>query len=318
MIVQSHTADTLKRLTMLISPEGEWLFPDSPEFLALLGDPEPDYDGVGYAVRNLGFVKFEILDQLVIELELHPRNVQQRALRAAQQQVLASTIRLFRFKYWDKGWQSEISSSADSVVARLDELCAPAFLPADSERFRIEPRDVAALFGNAPHAPRGLRLIAQKWRALFGRFDLSILTLASQHQLLPRFAIVGVQNSEPVFRFLGDGHRWVGERDRFNVIGGRVEHLPDKEYGAWVSEFYRSVADSGQPRYDLVTAAMRYDPGGREPANQGPQRVVSYERLLLPWKTPSDEVFVTSCAKLLDSDAAANFEPAEDDSSVIR
>lgn len=308
-----RAGESAKRLTILISPEGEWLFPDSPEFLAILGDPSPDYDAVGYAVRNLGFIRFEIIDHLVIEVELHPRNVHERAVRAAQQQLLASTVRLFRLKYWDKEWRSEISSSADGIVGRLDELCAPSFLPTVSDRFRIEPRDISLLFGNSALPPLGLRLIAQKWRASFARFDLTILSLASQHQLLPRFAIVGVQSGEPVFRYLGDGHRWVGENSRVNMLGNKVAHLPDREYGAWVSEFYRSVADSGQPRYDLVTASMHYESQGSDPP-----RTVSYERLLLPWKTPSNEVFVTSCAKLVEKDRGANLDEDDDDSSVIK
>src|SRR5205823_9762601 len=59
----------------------------------------------------------------------------------------------------------------------------------------------------------------------------------------------------------------------------------DLEYGQWLSEFYKFVASSRQPRYDLVTAQVR-DQDERD----SPRRTVCYERLLLPWKTPSNEV----------------------------
>ncbi len=67
---------------------------DSAEFRAALGDPEPDYDGAAFAVENLGFIRFQILDNSIIEVDLHPRNVEIPALLAVQQQLLTSHIRL--------------------------------------------------------------------------------------------------------------------------------------------------------------------------------------------------------------------------------
>ena len=89
----------MKRLTMLVSGEGEWLVENSPEFLAALGDPEPDYGATAFAVRNLGFIRFQMLDDSVIEVDLHPRNTQLPALLAVQQQILSSRVKLFRIKY---------------------------------------------------------------------------------------------------------------------------------------------------------------------------------------------------------------------------
>ncbi len=53
----------MNRLTMLVTPDGRWVLEDSAEFLAALGDPDPDYDGASFAVKNLGFIKFQVLDQ---------------------------------------------------------------------------------------------------------------------------------------------------------------------------------------------------------------------------------------------------------------
>ena len=55
--------EAVQRLTMLITPDGEWLSPDTPDFLAALGDPAPDYDSVAFAVKNLGFIKFQIIER---------------------------------------------------------------------------------------------------------------------------------------------------------------------------------------------------------------------------------------------------------------
>jgi len=81
---------------MLVTAKGEWVFEDSAEFLAALGDSNPDYDAASFAVKNLGFIKFQILDDSIIEIELHPRNVELPALLAVQQQLLSSRVNLFR------------------------------------------------------------------------------------------------------------------------------------------------------------------------------------------------------------------------------
>src|SRR6516165_1235498 len=98
---------------MLLTSEGQWVFEDSAEFLAALGDPNPDYDAASFAVKNLGFIKFQILDGSIVEIELHPRNVQLPALLAVQQQLVSSEVRLFRIKYFDTVWRSEIMTAAE-------------------------------------------------------------------------------------------------------------------------------------------------------------------------------------------------------------
>ena len=109
---------------------------------------------------------------------------------------------------------------------------------------------------------------------------------------------VKARDGDPVFRFIGDGFKWLQNEYQFNGIGERIENLPDKEYGGWLSEFYKSVATSGQPRYDIVTAAIQADAEKRKPY------LTRYERLLLPWRTPSEEVFVTLSSQRLDGEDA--------------
>lgn len=291
---------SVKRLTMLITPDGKWVFPDTAEFYAALGDPAPDYDAAAFAIKNLGFVGFQVIEQSVIEIELHPRNVELPALLAAQQQLLASHVPLFRIKYLDTAWQSEISSSAEHTIARLSELCAPVFTPEMSERYLVEPQDFSAVFEDQDSE---LRPLAQKWRVTFGHFDPSVISLAVQHQLLSRLMIAGMKprDREPVWRFIGEGHRmWIGEEYQLLGLGEKVENMPDKEYGGWASQYYQSVAVSGQPRYDMITAVVSY-----QKESGVPRRSVRYERLMLPWKTPSDEVFVTMCSRTISRGAVS-------------
>ena len=93
------------------------------------------------------------------------------------------------------------------------------------------------------------------------------------------------------------------------MIGEKLENLPDKDYGGWASEFYKSVASTGEPRYDYVTAAIRRRPD---------TFVTRYERLLLPWKTPSDEVLVTLWSRGLSSSVVESAAPDEVESVIVR
>ncbi len=304
----------MKRLSMLVTPDGRLVSPVSPDFLAALGDFDPDYDAPAFAVKNLGFIRFDTLNDSIVEIELHPRNVTLLALLAAQQELMSLHVRLFRIKYLDSTWHSEISASSEQAVARLSELCAPAFQLPPAEQFLVEPSDHTKLFDD-DDSP--LRPLLQKWRISFAQFDPGVISLAVEYGLWSRMIIFGLKapEFEPVFRFVGARNSngiWLGRDSQINVIGEKVRNQPDKEYGAWVSQFYKSVATTGQPRYDIVTAAIQTSHDHTQ------AYVTRYERLLLPWKTPSEEVFVTMWSKRLGDEAADMFSPSETSSSVVR
>lgn len=298
----------MKRLTMLVTPDGQWVMENSGEFFAALDDPDPDYDAVSFAVKNQGFIKFQILDQSVIEVELHPYTVELPALLAVQQQLITSNVALFRIRFFTSSWQSEILSDRDLAISRLSELCAPKFAPSAKERFLVEPQEYSKLY-DSDDSP--LQLLAQKWRMSFGHFDPSVISFAIKQQLLSRMIIAGVKppDADPIFRFIGDGHaNWLDPDYHLHAIGEKMENQPDKEYGRWVSSFYKNVARSGQPRYDYVTASIQRPPG---------TLVTRYERLLLPWKTPSDEILVTLSSRGL-REGVGKAVIADCDSSILK
>ena len=70
----------MKPLTLLVTPDGQWVLSGSGDFLAALGDYDPDYDAETFAVKNLGFIKFQMVAPAIVEVVLHPRNVQLPAL----------------------------------------------------------------------------------------------------------------------------------------------------------------------------------------------------------------------------------------------
>src|SRR5205807_2233001 len=137
-----------------------------------------------------------------------------------------------------------------------------------------------------------------KWRMSFGLFDASVISLAVKHGMLSRLIIVGVTpgRGEPQWRFIGDGHKWIGDNYHLRGIGEKVQNMPDKDYGNWATEYYKSVAIARQPRYDLVTGMIKYQDTDGKPAVRR-----RYERLMLPWRTTSAEVFVTMCSTGVDN-----------------
>ncbi len=166
--------EIVEHLTILVSPEGQWVLPGTSDFFAALGDPDPDYDAVSFAVRNLGFIKFEVIRQSIVEIELHPRNAELPALLAVQQQLLSSDQRLFRIKYFD-----EELAFRNFVLGRGHDLAPVRAVPAALHAFgaRPVPRRAAG-FRTAVRgrATTTLRVIAQKWRVSFGHFDPNIIT----------------------------------------------------------------------------------------------------------------------------------------------
>src|SRR4051794_37378261 len=97
---------------------------DSREFHALLNDPRPDYDAAMFAVRNLGFIAIK-QHGAALEIILHPRSVERRAVDAAIAMLGSLSATLFRITYLTDSWQPETLASARDAATRLAELCRP-------------------------------------------------------------------------------------------------------------------------------------------------------------------------------------------------
>jgi hypothetical protein len=137
-------------IELLIGPDGRWFRENSPELFAELGDFRPDFDSTLFAIKNLGFIKFARYDSLV-EITMHPRNVEELALHALQKLVSTSHARMFRINHFDLLWEHEIVSSAREAVVRLSGLyetlnsnhLRPPMANSSSDRRRRRPRSDA-------------------------------------------------------------------------------------------------------------------------------------------------------------------------------
>jgi hypothetical protein len=277
---------------VLVTSDGRRVLPEGDEFFLTLGRLAPGSEAGGFAVRNLGFIKFQALADGVTAIELHPPSVDHRALMAAERRVTEATGARFRIVFLDAGRQSEPALSVAETIDRLRALRTPPAQPIQTERFHVEPQDYARLLREVDHP---LRLMSDKWRDSFGEFDSTVLPFAADHKFLPRMLIAEFpkRGDDPVFGFIGGDFPWLDSEYRRRAIGEKLETLPDRQYGAWVAGFYKSVALCGEPRFDRVTALVHTG------EDQGSTYAARYERLLLPWRTATGETVVSLLARRL-------------------
>ena len=288
--------------TVLISPEGVCVPGSGPALNEAIGYPDADFDAAGFAVRNLGFIKLETIEDVLLDVEFHPDHVRHCALAAAQAHLCQSPHRLVRLRYLAEAWRTEVAVSAEQAARRLAELCLPYVTVRTDQPFSATPLDERTLF--APVEDSSRRLLFQKWRACFQRFDDTILPFAVQRALADTLIIVGLRpgSDDPVFRYIGEQF-WGFGRDFFlRAIGEKVQQQPDRRYGEWVAQFYREVAHSRQPRYDRIDARIEKSARGSD---------YHYDRLMLPWSTPSGEVLITVSSRFLADKPAAEKAPED-------
>jgi hypothetical protein len=277
---------------LYVTSDGRWVLPEDDRFFATLGRLAPGQEAGGFAIRNLGFIKFQALADGVTAIELHPSSVDRRALIAAERRVSKAAGARFRIVYLDAGRQSEPALSVAEMIDRLRSLRAPPTQSAQTERFHVEPQDYARLLREVDDP---LRSMSDKWRDSCGEFDSTVLPFAADHNFLPRMLIVEFpkRSGDPVFSFIGGGFPWLDPEYRKWAIGEKLETLPDRQYGAWVAGFYKSVASRREPRFDRVTALMHTS------EDQCSTYATQYERLLLPWRTATGETVVSLLARRL-------------------
>jgi hypothetical protein len=285
-------------MDFLITSEGDWLVAGSKEAEARIGYEDPDFDLTAFAVRNLGFVQVTWTSPTKVRVRFHPDQVASGALLGLKGRQNTFGDASIEVDWLTSSWQSKQFTDAGAAIAHVDALASAATTL--QPRYRATPLDIQRL-SHAQAVP--LKLMLQKWRVSFRRFGESVIPFAMQHGLFSRLAIVGVKQREPdpVFRFLGDGFAPLyGEAFVANAPGEKVENQPDKEYALWLRDFYRDVAIRKEPRYDVVDAVLPQ-------AKRGP--FLRYERLLLPWETPSGEIFVTVSSHTIGYGGAANDMP---------
>lgn len=109
---------------IFLAPDGAWLREDSDEFFAALGDPDPDYDAPLFAIKNLGFILVRLVGASLVEVTLHPRNVEPAALRSLQHWLQSFESCSFKLNYMWERWVSENFTARVQLMCRLFDITA--------------------------------------------------------------------------------------------------------------------------------------------------------------------------------------------------
>jgi len=227
----------MQHVSLLATAEGEWIPSDSAALLDLLGDPAPDFDPVGFVVRNLGFVQYELFADNFAQITLFPKRVAMPALRAVQQRILDGPVRVFRLDYLDdetKRWTQELAMNPREAIGRLNRLCGAYAEGPAAPGYDMEPLDLGAVMADECHPAHPL---LRKWRSAFHHFDDGVMPFLAKNGLASHSMVIGVdpKHPDPTFRFIGEGYSVYGGDFFLRAVGHKVADQPDKRYGEWVA-----------------------------------------------------------------------------------
>jgi len=274
----------------VVSDKGEWFRDNDPRLAEAVGFADPALDAIGYALRNMGFIKVTFREAGTVCIVLHPRNTEAAAVGSVTKRIETIDVGRFEIRYLgEEGWVSETHAGALAAATRLRKLCGIDAGARPRERWHLTTVTPAAL---AETGSEVLRLMHQKWRVSFGIFGESVFAFAMRHGLLGRLILAEAKRpgDDLIWRYIGDDFgTFFSEEFRFNAIGNSVREQPDRDYGQWVHAAYHSVVLTGAPRVDYIDA---YLPGSA----RGPW--IRYERLLLPWRLPTGETLVSVSSRI--------------------
>jgi hypothetical protein len=181
--------------------------------------------------------------------------------------------------------EPELLTSSDDIVARLDEIrgaaageaARPAFFLQRMALDRLDEPRRQPMHGawRAWGKARGKLTVAELKRESGAINGGRMLVRVRRDELLETNAI-----SDVVRAYL--------PCERMSMLGREVEEQPDSVYGGWLASAYRELVQDDRPRPGLqLVEAVITRVGGRAVRTR-------YERLLLPWRSPGGDRWITS------------------------
>ena len=292
-------------MTLYISPEGEFLIPGTQAFFDRIGYRNPDFDAGDYSVRNLGFVGIARNAEGALKLRFRPDILTGKAVDGFFRYIAKHPGTSITLEYLADTWMVETWPNDPAALHRIVVLCAQ---PRQTERRPSAPYRTHALRLDQASEDHGnpLKPLFQKWRVSLSTFDDTTLPFLLKFGCASKLIIMAAANrDDPLrFQFIGEGLEFYDRKALYEFIGKPITYQPDKKYASWIAEQYNALIASNEPRLDLVEALIAQPSGA--------VRRSRYERLLLPWSSPSGQVIVT-CASVLisaENDANANDNPS--------
>jgi hypothetical protein len=270
----------------------------SLQFYRLFDYPGPDFNLLDYAVRNLGCIHVRRM-RGATRIRLRAQRFNHLAFEAVAALMLEWNGGRHVFDHGLDAPFMEIVANLNDALAHLEQLM---HISRHDEKGVSLFSDELSL-GRLRHEKRqGLRELIKEWkrrRGILGRDIIEPFRMASNAgpvmvvRALPRGSRCTIEYFGPKFVFYDPC--WT-----LSAIGRDVEEQPDRQYGEESGEVYHLTRMSEKPRLELVDAVIRAP--GRAPVRS------RYERLLLPWRTTTGDVFVSGT-----SFARARFRIGDDE-----
>jgi len=265
------------RAGLLIDDRGEVWADDCPVLMHRLGRKEPDFDLVGYAVRNLGFI------------HLLPNGAN---LRVSAREKLFSPEALITALYWivdcrpqrimlavftGETWTYKIFPNIGLFTAYAERMAAGE--PTVPGRLFAFKQD-AKVLRCRDFAP--VRPVLAHWRAARGCMDEDFSKIFRGKFLQQRGVLVRRISPSAGFTIehFGVGIRTMLPCEALRMVGREVGDAPDAEYSKWVADSFAEAAADERPRIETVRARINISGGAAIDA--------SYHRVLLPWRRGTD------------------------------
>jgi hypothetical protein len=275
----------------LIDRNGKIWEAGDPLLLEALGYPDPDFELLSFAVRNMGAVSIDVGDK-DITLSYRAQTASADALSAAAKFLAKLPPLPVSVRAESADWREH------RFVSGVDALTWLGTQPAMAARnVIIEPRRLTAIsdrqLSRLEMSDDYFALLFKKWRIAGGQMRDDVPELLVRFGLLDQTTIASREgNGQMVFdhvatkiniyrRHFDDGS-WV-----YRMKGMPVSAQPDRDYATYVDSTFRRALDQNGPSFDHISAVIS--------DRAGVTRHV-YDRLLLPWRTEDGRQFVTCTA----------------------
>jgi hypothetical protein len=273
---------------VLISDKGDELPASAGALSYLLDYPAPDFDIVSYAVRNCGWLHLRESRQL-FRIRLRPEAFTRAAFdRAVERMVMAPKGTRFVFDHEERVPATDVLLNLNDAVAHLEDLMR--FADETSVRATFFSEELS--LGRLRHPKRRvLRDLIKSWKRDRGVLPTELAAPFRAVGAGERFVVANTTRRRCTVAQFGMGITVFGPRWSEQVVGRELEEQPDSRYGERSAETYHEVFRTEAPRFELIDAVIR-------PSDDRPVQRCRYERLVLPWRSATGDMFVSGTSYL--------------------
>ncbi len=286
----------------LVDSAGRVWDPYDHGLLQELGDPDPDYDIIEYAVRNLGFVSVDAqgAGEFAALIRFRRLCLTDTALSVTRRLIATLPNGPIKIMCETEQWEEFSFPDADAALSWLSS--GSPTLAGTFRDITTLPRGLSSLserrLNSLDQHEDLFALLFKKWRMTSGVFTPDFAQFMVRFGILDRAVIAAESQSSLVFQHIGlninlyAGHQEEGWN--FRMAGQPVSAQPDPNVAKYTELAFRNSLDKNEPAFDHVDAVIRDTEGARRHR---------YDRLLLPWRSNEGEVrMVTTLSYKTDPD----------------